>query len=300
MRLRAPEPDDAPAVFAVMAARDTADIGAPDCTLGDVHDDWGATEFELSADARVVEEGGRIVGYAIIRNPGALVAVDPSFEGRGAGAQLLNWTESRDRELGRPRHRQWIAASNDRARALLVGAGYELARSHYRMWRALGSSGSEAAVSCPDDVTLRPIDVAADAEELHALDAASFAGAGDYDPMSLIAFREDHLQTHDADPQLSCIAERGGRIIGFLLTRRWDDESVGYISILAVRPGEQGRGVGTMMLRRAFELYAAGGLSQAQLGVSSQNPEALKLYERVGLQTRFRFDTYERLVGGAP
>lgn len=37
------------------AARDTADIGAPDYTLEDLHDEWRASDFELTADALVVE-----------------------------------------------------------------------------------------------------------------------------------------------------------------------------------------------------------------------------------------------------
>jgi mycothiol synthase len=310
MQLRAPTADDAAAVFAVMEARDVADLGAPDCTLGDVHDEWAETEFDLASDARVVEDGGRIVGYGVVRNPGAFAAVDPDAEGRGAGARLLQWLESRERERGNPRHRQYIAASNARGRALLAAAGYALARSHYRMVRALAEAevgvearakagaGPEAApaAAIPSGVALRPVDVEADGETLYALDAASFAGASDYVPVSLTTFREEHLQTHDFDAQLSCVAQRGDQIVGFLLTRRWAQESVGYISILAVTPDEQGRGLGTAMLRHAFACYAGAGLAQAQLGVSSDNPGALRLYERIGMKPRFQFDTYERPV----
>jgi mycothiol synthase len=295
MRLRAPTTDDAAAVFAVMKARDIADLGAPDCTIGDVHDEWAATEFDLSADARVLEDSGRIVGYGVVRKDGAFAVVAPDAEGRGAGARLLQWAETRERERGSPRHRQYIATSNEGGRALLAAAGYELVRSHYRLARALTEADARAdATAAGADVTLRPVDVEADGETLYALDAASFAGASDYTPTSLTAFCDDHLRTHDFDPELSCAAERGGHIAGFLLTRRWDEESIGYISVLAVCPGEQGRGLGTALLRHAFERFAAAGLAEAQLGVSSQNPVALKLYERVGMSARFQFDTYER------
>jgi mycothiol synthase len=117
MRLRAPVPEDAPEVLSVLVARDIADLGAPDYKLEDLRDEWRASEFDLSADAQVVEvSGGQIVGYAAIRAPGTLAVVAPQFEGRGIGARVLQWAERRERELGRERHRQWIATNNRRAR----------------------------------------------------------------------------------------------------------------------------------------------------------------------------------------
>ena len=94
MRLRAPVPDDAPAVLAVIAARDTADLGAPDCTLGDLRDEWRLSDFDLASDAVVVEaEDRRIVGYSIVRGYGTLAVVAPEAEGQGVGALLLPWAE---------------------------------------------------------------------------------------------------------------------------------------------------------------------------------------------------------------
>jgi ribosomal protein S18 acetylase RimI-like enzyme len=48
------------------------------------------------------------------------------------------------------------------------------------------------------------------------------------------------------------------------------------------------------MLQSAFERFAAAGLREAQLGVASDNPNALRLYERCGMTKRFRYDTYQR------
>jgi ribosomal protein S18 acetylase RimI-like enzyme len=148
----------------------------------------------------------------------------------------------------------------------------------------------------PTGVGLRPLFVALDGADLHALDAASFAGAPDYQPMSLEAFREEHLGAHDLDPELSCLAKLGDTIVGFLLARRWKHEPVGYVDILAVHPDQQHRGLGTALLRAAFACFAAAGLQEAQLGVASDNPRALRLYESVGMKPRFQLDTYERQI----
>jgi mycothiol synthase len=295
MQLRAPLPDDAPAVFAVLEARNVADLGVPDYTLADLTDEWRLSDFKLTDDARVVElDDGRIVAYAAVMRPGVMAAVAPGHEGQGIGAQLLQWAERRERQLGRDRHRQWISAGNERGQALLRAAGYAPVRSYWRMVRRLDSVTASAPL--PVDVRLRPLDLGRDAVALHALDRLSFAANPDYEPETLEAFREEHLEAHDLDPGLSCVAEHGGQLAGFLLARRWDGEAAGFVDVLAVHPDHQRRGLGTALLRRAFARFAAAGLAEAQLGVASDNRRALALYERVGMTPRFRVDTYERPV----
>src|SRR5689334_20844493 len=124
MRFRPPRPDDAPAVLAVLTARELADLGVPVHGLEDLHDDWRASEIDLEHDARVVESAdGRIVAYATVQRPGSLAVVAPDHEGHGIGSRLLEWTEGRERARGRALHRQWVAAGNASARSLLTAAG---------------------------------------------------------------------------------------------------------------------------------------------------------------------------------
>jgi len=298
MRFRAPTIDDAAAVLEVLVAREIADLGVADHLLEDLLDEWRATELDLPADARVVELDGRIVAYAMVRGPGALAAVAPNYEGCGIGTRMLDWAEGRERELGRSEHRQWIGSGNERGKTLLRAAGYELARSYWRM--ALRLENLRAGLnSVPEGLRLRALDVEQDAVAVHALDAASFAGAPDYRPESLQAFLEEHLGAHDLDPELSRVAELGGQIAGFLLARRRTDASVGFVDILAVEPRHQGKGIGTALLAQSFSLLRAAGLEEAQLGVASSNPRALRVYERIGMTPRFRYDTYERRVAEA-
>ena len=295
MRLRAPDADDAPAVLAVIVARDIADLGIPDLTLEDLREEWGVSELDLAADARIAEsDGGGIVGYAIVRDRGTLAVVAPEREGEGTGTRLLRWAEGRERERGRPLHRQWVAASNASGRALLLAAGYEFVRSYWRLVREL--DGFRDRVAVPAGMRLRALEVARDARALHELDAASFATVAAYEPESFVAFSEEHLRAHDLDPELSCVAEHKGQIVGFLLARRWQSENAGYVDLLAVHPSHQRRGLGSALLLGAFARFAAAGLREAQLGVASDNARALQLYERVGMRARFQVDTYERAV----
>lgn len=297
MRLRAPVLEDAPAVLAVLVARDVADLGRPDATLDDLLDEWRGSDVDLANDARVMQDGdGAIIGYAMVRRPGAQAVVHPEHERRGIGTALREWAERRGHERGRDRHLQWVGAANASARALLIDAGYAVTRTYWRMVCPLEEIAALAPPAVPTGFALRAVDVDNDARSLHAVDAASFAARPDYVPESLVEFREEHLDAHDFEPGLSGVAHEAGTIVGFLLARRWEDEAVGYVDVLAVDPRYQGRGLGTALLRRSFEAFAAAGLREAQLGVDSDNPRALRVYERAGMRVLFATDIYERPV----
>lgn len=292
-RLRAPSTADAQDVLRVLHARDTADIGAPDFTLEDLLEQWRVSEFDLAADAVLaIDPAGTVIGYATLSTHGALAAVDPSREGAGVGSALLAWSEQRARETGRSVHRQWVAGENRTADDLLARAGYRQIRSYWRLARAL-----EPTLQAPGPspgVTVSPVDVEADAPALHAANEAAFATNADYEPEGLHAFHEEHLAAHDFDPSLSRVARREAGVVGFLLSRRWSEEGVGFVDLLGVVPAERRHGLGGRLLLSAFAAFAAVGLREAQLGVASDNPRALALYERVGMGPRHRADILEK------
>jgi ribosomal protein S18 acetylase RimI-like enzyme len=177
---------------------------------------------------------------------------------------------------------------------LLATAAYVPVRSYWRM--VLGLAGGVEVAPPPAGVTLRELDPESDAVQLHGLDALSFAENPDYEPESLREFRHEHLLAYSLDPALSRVAVRGEAIVGFLLARRWDQDAVGYVDVLAVHPGHRRAGLGTAMLTSAFAACAASGLREGQLGVASDNARALTVYERVGMMPGFRVDSYERAV----
>ncbi len=281
-------------MLSVLVARFTADLGLPLFRLEEVQDEWRSPDVELRRDALVVEMDGAIVGYAIVHRPGAFAVVTPDQEGRGVGTRLLQWVERRERERRCDAHRQIAASTNTRARELLHRAGYSHVRSYWRMARPLDRGVS--AVEPPAGIILRTLDPDADSRALHALDADSFAQSPDYVPESHQMFVQEHLLAHDVAPDLSLVAQDGERVVGFLLARRWAHEASGYIDLLAVAPSHQRRGLGTALLTHGFAGFAADGLVQAQLGVASDNPRGLRVYEAAGMGPRFRFDVFERAI----
>ena len=284
-------------MLGVLLARDVADLGVPDETIGDLLDEWRAGDVHLAADARVaLDADGAIVGYAIVRRMGARAVVHPAHEGRGVGTHLRRWVERRAHEHGRELHRQWVGAANAGARTLLTGAGYAVTRTYWRMVCPLEEIAGRAPARVPPGFVLRAVDVDRDADSLHAVDAAAFASRPDYVPETAAEFREEHLEAHDFEPRFSAVAHEGGSIVGFLLARGWEEEEVGYVDLLGVEPRYQGRGLGTALLTRAFAAFAVAGLREAQLGVDSDNRDALRVYERAGMRVRFQIDIYERPV----
>ncbi|HEX4465700.1 MAG TPA: GNAT family N-acetyltransferase [Solirubrobacteraceae bacterium] len=293
MRLRAPRREEAEAVLAVLADRDSADFGRPDVTLEDVLEEWSASDYDIALDCRVCEtERGEMLAYANVRRMASFIAVSPEHDHGDSAALLLNWAGQRQRELGWPRLRQAAAAANEPLATLLESHGYVLERSHYRMRRELNSevSGGET----PDGVVLRTLDRNGDAEAVYEIDRLAFANVVGTEDMPLGEFVERHVSVHDLDPALSLLAMREQTPIGFLLTRVWREEQTGYVDILGVLPTEHGRGIGRALLLTAFDRYRQSGLREAQLGVSAENPNALRLYERAGMSPRFQIDLYER------
>ncbi len=289
--LRPAARDDEAALLRVLAARDEHDFGLTDYTRDLLLGQWRMAEFDPGADAIVAEDDDVLVGFGAVFTPGSLAFVDPGHEGRGIGTALLAWVEARARELGRETHRQPVAHRNLSGQALLQGAGYRQVRAVLRMERAI--RGPLPVPPAPGGISLHELDVARDAEALHAADRAAFADNPDYEPESLEAFRHEHLENRELDPGLSRVARRGASVAGFTLCRRADPRT-GYIDLLAVEEGERGRGLGTVLLLTAFASFAHAGLHDARLEVASDNPGALRLYERVGMTPRDRLDVFEK------
>lgn len=289
--IRPPQPGDAEAIAKLVIAGDIADIGEPDYTLEDLRDEWAARDFDLATDAVVLEESGRIVGYATFRGPEVLIVVDPERRGQGFGTALRAWAEDRAREKGIETLGQYAGNRNAAAREHLTAAGYERVRSYWRM--ELELDGTEVAPEPPKGFAIRPLDAAADAHTVYVVSDAAFSRNADFLPESEEHFNDEHLAAHNLRPELSVVAEREGQIAGFALVRDHGDK-VAYVDLLAVHPDSAGKGLGSALLRTAYAGASQAGFRSGRLGVASDNPNAIRLYARAGMTQRWRVDSYTR------
>jgi ribosomal protein S18 acetylase RimI-like enzyme len=280
IRLRPAAETDAEAAAALVIAADIAEVGEVDYSLADLQDEWGAHGFDLARDAAVVEdEQGVAIGYGHFRDSDVLAVVDPQREGEGAGTALLDWVESRGRERGHAKLGQALGHMATSGRALLEQRGWQHVRSYWRMQRDVEPGEEEPA-------GLRALGEG-DAATLYAIHEAAFAARPDYEGSTEEAWTRRELGAHNLDRELSRVADNG-----FALVRRWES-GVAYVQLLAVHPEAAGRGLGTKLLQAVFAAAGDAGWRQVQLTVASDNPNALRLYERVGMTQRWRLDAYE-------
>lgn len=281
MLLRPPVRADAEAVLAVCVARDVADIGHPDCTLDDVLADWAMPSVDPAVDCLVAEDGGALVGYALIDHRGASVQVHPEAEGRGVGTALREFAERRADERGQP-DRQGLPSRNEGAKAHLSAAGYHRALVYQRMRGDLATLPVREPVAA-----VRRFDLAAEGEAIHALVEEAFTeikgNVGDpFDVWRML------VQTRSR-PELRLAVGTDAALVG----EAREDEGIGYVADLAVARHARGRGYGRDLLLAAFTAFRALGLRTVDLSVQGENP-AVGLYESVGLTPAWRSERWER------
>lgn len=283
MRLRAPTDADAEPAANLVIAVDLAEVGEPDYSVEDLRDEWTETGFDRDRDAIAVEDdGGAMIGYAHFRGGDLLAVVDPQREGEGVGTAILQWAEQRARERGDTQLRQGVGDQGASSRALLQAHGYEVVRSYYRLERAVR----------PDDEEppgLRPL-TREDAPAVYALHEAAFSARPDYTHRTEERWTQREFGVHSLALDLSRVTEHG-----FAITRRWEVNSA-YVNLIAVHPEHQGQGLGGALLRAVFAAAGQAGIDRVFLNVASDNPNALHVYERVGMTQAWRIDDYHKAL----
>ncbi len=290
MRVRAPEPSDAPAVLDLIVARDIADLGRPDYTIEDVRADWAAPGVDPALDAWLVEEDdGQAIGYALLDDRGAaLVTVPPANEGRGVGTLLREAAEARAIVRGEALVRQYIPTANEAARTNLLDTGYWPAFSYFRMRMDLAD-----APEPPAEVPVRAFGRGTDDGPVHALVEEAMAGVPGNEPRSLESWQLAKVEREGWDPSFWLLHEDADGLAGVVLCERWE-EGVGYVDYLAVASRARGRGLGRAMLLHGFAALRAAGLGVAELSVQGENASATRLYESVGMRPVWTIERWEK------
>ena len=85
-------------------------------------------------------------------------------------------------------------------------------------------------------------------------------------------------------------ASMAGEIVGYALID--PDDKGGLLETLAVVPEQRGQGIGAALAFRALDALRLGGERTADLGVSSMNPGARRIYESLGFVLRHDVGRY--------
>jgi ribosomal protein S18 acetylase RimI-like enzyme len=308
--IRRPTLDDAAEILTMVHACDIAAIGEPDFTIDEVREMLTEPNTDMARDSWLaLDDQGRIVGWTYPRNANGLArdfadvytwpeAGLPAL--RPLLSLIMGRMAERAAQLGHdpyevragaiPTEQPYIDA--------LLDAGFVFLKQHARMQISLAGV-SPVAPEAPAGLTVREVR-GDDDGDLRAVHTAIFEAFAD----------TDHLDTdYDTwrkqmsnEPSLSFdewfVAEADGRVVGALQS---SDHGVadneGWVKRLGVLRAYRRRGIGEVLLRRAFAVYAAKGRYRAGLGVDMANPtQAIRLYEAVGMTPLYRANVYRTYV----
>lgn len=289
-------------------------IGCAWHTVDELRSIWTHPEFDLDADAVLVEDAkGRIVGYEQVLSEAPFVKhrlygrTSPRVPA-GVDAKLLSWGEARARERledAAPGVRVvahgWCVAADDAYRALLGRFGYALARHTLHM-RIDFDDAPLPAARWPAGIELRPYAPSRMREVFLAWKEASrdhFGHAATDDDTAFARFEHWATTLPDFDPGLWLVAWDGDAIAGVCLCQLRDDEdpTLGWVDELGVRRPWRRRGLATALLLQSFAELQARGQRGAGLAVDAESlTGATKLYAQAGMRIHRTIESYEKLL----
>jgi ribosomal protein S18 acetylase RimI-like enzyme len=281
--------DDLHAVVELFCAYDVAFRGGVDTDDTDFTDDWDAPGFDWAASTLVVEDDGRLVGFATVVEEYA-DAMTPA-DRTELLPRLLAWVEQHPGSL-----EHYVPDPDTARNELMAARGWRAARRFWRMRRELDQPTPEPV--WPEGVRVRTYDRPRDDAAVHALITTSFREIGDQHERTLDEWRGYLLDTERFDADLYLVAEAGGNVVGAALGQVMGQD-YGFVRQLAVAPSHRGRGLALALLHESFRLHAARGLPATVLGVDAGNPTgALGLYEKAGMRVVEQFTRWDRPAVG--
>ncbi len=226
----------------------------------------------------VFELEHEIVGYAHI-TPAAGgehrlgLAVDPLHRSDELVALLLEDAMEESRRAGASRLQFWVF--QPALAGILHRHGFELERELRQLRCDLPAMAVPAQ---PDGISLRPFEPGRDEEAWLTVNNRAFAGHpenGAWDAEILA----DRQRQDWFDVEGFLMAWRGSHLAGFCWTKV-HEESIGEIYVVAVDPGEQGRGLGRYLVLAGLDhLHRRRNCATGMLYVDAANTGALALYE---------------------
>jgi mycothiol synthase len=294
--------EDAAAIHRVVHDYDVSMVGYSDFARDDLLELFREEHFDIERDSCLVmhQEGGA-AGYTMLwaREPQrrymGFAVVHPEHLGRGVGAHLLGFLERRMQEHATDDNGallwNWVDLDDEAARRMLESAGFSQVRRHYTMMVDL--SGADLQSSVPEGISIRMCREE-DAELVHSLLEETFAEHWGFTPLSYEQWRKQSYERSDTDLSMWFLALEDDEPVGLVIGRAMD--GFGWIADLGVRKAHRRRGVASALLRHSFSDFMRRGLFKVGLGVDASNEtQAVRVYESVGMRAERVYGTYEKL-----
>ncbi|MGZ8694398.1 MAG: N-acetyltransferase family protein [Gaiellaceae bacterium] len=299
--IRAPRPDDEPALLELVNAHGRAMWG---------EDVAGATEVHQWLTDPASEEwlaelsDGRLAAFGQLEDPAVdhsllwgRITLHPELGTDELGDELFDVVERRAAELGAADAvlRASCAAPDERIAALYRRRGLGPVRHFFRMIAELDEPPQQPV--WPDGLELRPVG-AGDHEAVFIADEEAFQDHWGYVRVAFDTWA--HWMTGGAyDPSLWFVAYDGDEIAGYAICQPEEggDPALGWVEVLGVRRQWRRRGLALALLLHAFGEFHRRGHTRVGLGVDTENTTgAVGLYEKAGMRPVRQFDAYEKAL----
>ncbi|WP_043617079.1 GNAT family N-acetyltransferase [Nonomuraea candida] len=301
-----PRVDDAEAIHELVATCNTAVIGIPDTTLGDIADELVEPGFDRDRDGWLARgPGGRLDGWAWVCRNGESdlldveVIVRPGV--RDLAGRLWSAVLARAAELGAELGHDAVTLhagvyrADEAKRAQARELGFEPGTSYHRM--RIDHHGPVEPPAAPPGLTLHSGESEEVRREAYRVHQEGFAEHFGFVPVTYEQWYERRQAMSTTDWSRLALARLDGRPAAVLISsdQFLPDEGCGYVATLAVLPEFRGRGLGRFLLRHAFAADAARGRKGTILHVDSNNTTpALGLYESAGMHRVMAIDVWRR------
>ena len=182
-------------------------------------------------------------------------------------------------------------APNERAATLLTDAGYAVVRRNWEMMIALDAA--PPAPVWPQGLVARPFVPGRDDRAVYETIGAAFADMWGYLPRPYDDWRAHTVEHPDFDPALWAIVEDADQPAAAICCYQFGER--GHVRNVGVRRPWRQRGLGLALLRHAFGLCWARGVTTIDLTVDAESlTGATRLYERAGLRVAREFLQWEK------
>ena len=266
---------------------------------------WRTSTLDLDAVTRLVLDEDRVVAYAEVEaldprvSLHGWVVVHPKHRGRGLGSALADWVERVAVDAAPAGasvlFHHTIPAPDRQAEEIVHRRGLRHVNTSWHMRMAL--DGVFDAGPLPEGLTIRASRTRDDDVAIHDVLMRSFEGSFGWSFVPFERFWTDARADPDFTPDWVLVAEMGGEVAG--VSWQWNQDPIGWVGELGVRPELQGRGIGRALLRHAIADLARRGFAIAQLNVDSQNEfGAVDLYRSVGMEIYHEYRHFEKPIVG--